>query len=662
MPNHESCEVYVSGLYASMLSDIVAHMPDLHTDCERDYKRLLFAIEQHGIRFALETLPTFCKHFEKCLENGRLSKSGLTHFGPYRHDVVIPRLFRGLLQRVFDRYGVLRSDPDHNCIRYVRQLCLAVKRYRVSCPETSTWKQVDEFYRTDCAMDPGSQLWDLDHPSTYVRLAGDSLSSIGAESSGRLPEGTHPTLPVDVYRTVQSVADVIMEELGGFDPNEWDARHGPGVVSDQRDRFKYRFPNWSDRLEDIFPMADFAYANYGHWVDDLQSERPSSAIASTGEPVSRLLAVPKNFAGPRLIASEPTSHQWCQQIIRDFLTSRVGQTSIGFSVNFRSQSPNQELAREASHSLSHSTIDLSSASDRISCRLVENIFRRNPSLLAAFAACRTRWIWQDIDRNSPGLYKLRKFSTMGSAVTFPVQTYLFSIISVGCLLHHWGRPPTRYWIRKASREVRVFGDDIIVPINVHTCVTDLLTLLGLKVNPNKTFWTGKFRESCGYEGYDGHDVTKVSFMSTPSSSKPESILSAVDSHSNLMEMGLLHAADFVRRTVDRFRGYIIPEVPFGSGFFGWQVYGPPNHQSLRKKWDEATQRLLYYVSQPHSRGTRTPVEDNASLLQYFTEVHSTPISREIRIGRPMMQVSLSLKRGWAPISGLEVGWRALLAG
>jgi hypothetical protein len=57
--------------------------------------------------------------------------------------------------------------------------------------------------------------------------------------------------------------------------------------------------------------------------------------------------------------------------------------------------------------------------------------------------------------------------------------------------------------------VRVYGDDIIVPVQyVHT-VVDQLEHFGAQVGRSKSFWIGRFRESCGKEYYSGQDVSIV---------------------------------------------------------------------------------------------------------------------------------------------------------
>jgi hypothetical protein len=64
-------------------------------------------------------------------------------------------------------------------------------------------------------------------------------------------------------------------------------------------------------------------------------------------------------------------------------------------------------------------------------------------------------------------------------------------------------------IHSMRRRVRVYGDDIIVPVEFVPSVIDSLELFGAKVNRRKSFWNGSFRESCGKEYYDGSDVSIV---------------------------------------------------------------------------------------------------------------------------------------------------------
>lgn len=664
MKNTKSCEEYVLGLYGAMLSDIADMYPSLRTDCDRDYKRLLSAVKRSGLRFIVEVLPAFGKHLDMCLANGRLIKTGLAHFGPFRHDVVIPRLFKGLLLRVFDSNGELRINPDVDSIRFLRQLTSFAKRLRIDCPESSVWKQTHEFFSIEREIHSPSLNWDDDtfdirglgnlHLGDYLGRVSDAAAGSGILP---FPDSGESSVAIDVdYRLLeaaQRVADAVCSQLGAFDALEWRARHGPGAVSDisGNDIYKYHFPNWPDKLDNVFPMDQFGFSNYGSWADFVESDE-AHFLFSKNEPPAHLIAVPKAFSGPRLIAKEPTSHQWCQQIMRDYLMSSVERAGLSAAITFDSQANNQNAARDASHTGSHATIDLSNASDRISCRLIERMFRRVPSTLLGFHACRSRWIKQDLDREFPAYTRLRKFSTMGSALTFPVQTYVFAMLAIATVLHCRSEAVSNKSIRRASQEVRVFGDDIIVPIDVYGTYVDLLHLLGLKVNPAKTFSTGKFRESCGYDAYDGNNVTRISVMEVPSVSKPESILSSVDVHNNLFDKGYFRTAAFVRKTVEALGRYQFPGVGLDSGAIGWHSFDAPELGRLKTRFNSFTFVRQVRILLPKGSGGRTPVDSNASLLQYFTEVFGPPVQNIERIGRLPMRRPLRLGWTWVPVSRL----------
>lgn len=646
----KSCVEYLLGLYCAMFDDIARSCPYLRIDCERDYSRLLSIIEKQGIRYFLIDLPSMGRHFDQCLAQGRLIPSNLPFSRPFRRNGLIPRHYKGLYLSVFDESGVLRIDYDPLAVKFLRQIFFCAKRFRLQCPDSSTWEQVNEFYQVDKGIRSPSLSWDDDRISTDNLRDLTLCDRIGPVLSGSdlFPEtvAEPSSISCDHVRTIQSVGDVVAATLGRFDPLEWRPRHGPGAVADLYKESKYGFPYWPAKLEGIFPMSAFAFANYGHWIDYLRSsECGSKTRFSSSEPPSKLIAVPKTLEAPRLIASEPTSHLWCQQIIRDFLMKSVSRLPIAPSVNFSSQEANGILALAASHTESHVTIDLSAASDRISCWLVERIFRANSSLIEALHAVRTRWISNRVDRKSPAFHRLRKFTTMGSAVTFPVQTYVFCIIAVGSVLYARGLRPTMRNIRNMSREVRVFGDDIIVPKDAWPATQEALGYLGLQINPRKTFYTGRFRESCGVEAYNGDDVTKVSVLASPEVSRPGSIVSAVDSHNNFYERGYYSIAAYIKSTVLKEKQLQFPEVTVGSGVLGWANLLGQDFSSLRRRWNSHLQRLEYLVTSCVSKEQKVPIEGNQMMLQYFTEVSKPPISKEVRLGFSS-ESSLKLKRRW----------------
>nr|UJQ84874.1 MAG: putative replicase protein [Leviviridae sp.] len=642
---------YVLGLYAAMFDDVAVEFPALRAEFERDCKRLSSAVDKHGIQFALITMPDYRKHFDKCLDSGRLTKSGLIHFGSYRSRGPVPRLFKGLILRVFDDNGELRSCPDVRAIFWIRQLLGAVRKLKLDCSDSSIWEQTDEFFKTDAAVrspdtnwddptDDSRPLRDLDlrdldsRPSSDVAgLFPDDDGSLAFEGAG------------DVLATVQSVADIVVSQIGRFDPTEWRARHGPGAVADHNGSYKYDFKHWPAKLQTVFAYDTYGVSSLSALVGDGGSAADHPPYWEH-EPAARLIAVPKSLKGPRLIAAEPTAHQWCQQIVRDCLMQRVDQTLLGAFVAFRRQDLSQEMVRRASIDGSLATADLSAASDRLSCYVVERVFRSSPSLVAAFKAVRTRWMRQSLDKHLPPALRLRKFSTMGSALTFPVQSIVFAAVAIGCALHKQGLRPTIRNIRKLRGSVRVFGDDIIVPADCLDLLGNTLTALGLKVNVDKTFGTGRFRESCGEDAYLGHSVATVNINEFPRKSAPGAVMSAVDVHNNLYDRGLCATAAFIKKTVERL-GYKFPTVRPATGALGWSDATGPSTAGLKTRWNRLLQRHEVRIHTAKAVVDRVSPEGYASVLQYFTEAVHVPTSAYSTLGHVTGRPKNKLVLGWA---------------
>jgi hypothetical protein len=109
-----------------------------------------------------------------------------------------------------------------------------------------------------------------------------------------------------------------------------------------------------------------------------------------------------------------------------------------------------------------------------------------------------------------GALRLAKFASMGSALTFPLEAMVFLTIIFMTIKQERGTPFTEdSHFSDFIGKVRVYGDDIVIPVDIVEAVVSKLHTFGYKVNAGKSFWTGKFRESCGKEYYDGHDVSVV---------------------------------------------------------------------------------------------------------------------------------------------------------
>lgn len=638
------------GTYDALLVDCASQYPDLTKEFRRDFSRLSSAIEKHGLHFTMVVMPAFRKHFDQCLAKRRLTLSHLTHFGAGEKGGVIPRLFRGLFRRVFDRTGALKHQPDITAIKLLRQLLGAVRKLRMEASTRDKTAAVVEFYQIDSAVRPGSLNWLSDWDFGAERADKFSFTEL-VDSSSDLPllgESTGPAVERGLLEKVQQVADLITATLGVYDPTMGRFKHGPGAVSGQAfGDYKYNFRSWPDRLERVFPFADFALANYAQMEDTpLCTEKAKGFLSETP---AKLCCVPKSLDTPRLIACESPSLQWCQQSVRDFLYTRVQETFVRSFVDFRRQDKNGSLALEASLSGRHATIDLSSASDRISCWHVERLFRRSPSLLDALQASRSVYIEQKICRISPRFHWLRKYSTMGNATTFPVQSLLFLTLALASTLHVRKQKVNFKSIRSlGEREVRVFGDDIIVPIDGSSVLVELIHALGLRVNPKKTFMEGNFRESCGVDAYAGHDVTSVNILDVPRSASPGSVVSSVDTHNNLCEHGFIATAAFLRKTAARIARVKVRFVEHGSGLFGWSSLFGTDGPALKTRFNRHLQVTEVQCHALRVREHRLPAREPAGLLQYFTEAPKQVTSNVSTLGYLSRRPKVGLVLRWVP--------------
>jgi hypothetical protein len=197
-------------------------------------------------------------------------------------------------------------------------------------------------------------------------------------------------------------------------------------------------------------------------------------------------------------------------------------------------------------------------------------------------------------------------------------------------------------IQRMIRGVHVFGDDLIVPSDEASQVTTDLELFGLKVNPHKSFWTGKFRESCGRDYYSGVDVTPVYMKrKIPGHlADVQGVVSTVSSANQFYWIGFWKTARLLRGEVEHLTGEL-PSLSKRTQAMGWQSYS--NAESFHA-WDSNYQRpkLRCLVAVPRRRVD--PLEGDPALLKCLRliGVESSPehLRTSVRNG------SLTLKRRW----------------
>ncbi len=202
---------------------------------------------------------------------------------------------------------------------------------------------------------------------------------------------------------------------------------------------------------------------------------------------NRIVTVPKNYKTDRTIAIEPCMNGYIQKGLGGVIRAKLR----GIGVNLDDQSRNQRLALVGSLAGSLATIDLSMASDTISRSVVELLVR--PDWLEALGQCRSPF---GVLPSGEKIF-YQKFSSMGNGYTFELETLIFWALAMA-----WARIHG-----EESDRICVYGDDIIVPSTMASEFCGLLGFLGFTPNGKKSYWTGKFRESCGKHYFNGYDVT-----------------------------------------------------------------------------------------------------------------------------------------------------------
>lgn len=607
------------GLWRAILADYAAVYPVDKPDCEKDYIHLTRLLEKRGIGFFTLDLPLAGAIFDRALDEGRLPVLQTPGMTRRWNRSPIPKLFSAIWLRCFDRNGYLLDNVDPFVILILRTLLNGGKKVRMETTNKRKYSAYKEYFDIESQLEPVSDFWDQE-PSQAQTSDTDRFTAL-ASDTGLFT--TLTPLEREFWANLDRVAGEVSTSLGFFSPDEVVGRHGPGSVSDlsRRNVRKYEFPTWSPRLESLFPWSLHAQSSYD---SNLENSVPVWH-PSEEEYHSSLFDVPKTQKGPRLIAKEPTGSQWIQQGVTDLLRQAVQRSPIGACIDFFDQEPSRQLVLRASRDGRSATIDLSSASDRLTANVVSRTFRANLSLLRILNATRTRYIRNTIDRTQPDLLKIRKFAAMGSALTFPIQSIVFSTIALGT-----GSFLTKRSWRELVSEVRVYGDDIIIPVAWVETFNKVLERLGLQVNTRKSYSGKNFRESCGMDAFRGDDVTPAYVRWLKAGPQGDSLAGYIETCNNFFRKGLWRASNFLATAghVDR----KVAVVPEGSPCLGLVSFCRNLSPSLlrRRKWDEATQQWRLKVPRITVRKERPITEDPVNgTLEFFTTHRRAPNWRDI---------------------------------
>lgn len=586
-----------------------------HFDVINVEKRL----KGEGESFLTISLPAFNAAFERSLA---LETCDPDLFVGFRRKGRTPQFLGGFLDRVFDREsGDLLDDPDVDAIQAIRQICLFAGKVEGTCTPVRESRAYSRFVEIEKELE------------------------FGYDATSAAQKATLRSVFDLVFGQFAEYCDAIITEKA-LKP-----QHGPGATADRlKGNRKYDQRQWTTRLESIFPMGEYAFPNWRSYME-IQSE--IEFLEPGDELPLKVVGVPKTAKTPRIIAIEPTCMQYMQQAVRRVIENGIRKYPlVRAGISYESQVPNQEAALRGSIDGTLATLDLSEASDRVSFSMVTDLFQLYPALFEALSA--TRSTHADVPEH--GIIPIQKFASMGSALCFPVESIVFLTICYYGIAQELGRPLSQRDLVLLSGKVRVYGDDIIIPVEYVSSVVRALEAFGLKVNDRKSFWTGKFRESCGKDYYAGTDVSIVRAR-TKLPSHRQHVREIVSTMSMRNQFYIAGRWGMVRLLDDLLEGIIpVPAVSEDSGSLGKRSFLPLSGERLHSD--------LQY---PIARGMRvqttipeSPLDGWSALMKFFLSHSGEEVADlfdwseltqdENHLLRAGRSVSAKLKYGWVRVS------------
>jgi len=572
-------------------------------DTTRDWKTVEGRFEHEGLSFLTITLADFGKSFEKSLDQGHVSP---LDFNPsWGFSKGVPRFLSGFLGLVFDsRSGVLLSEPSVSAIRAIRQFSLTFSKIGVDCSDERTTHALRKFIQCELELRQSDRALHDDSRLEFARLARKLWSNILGRVNHRL-------------------------YVGDFRP-----KHGPGATADGL-KGNQKFTNrlWTSRLEREFPFIENGMASWSQYsdLDSVTFLEPGAEI-----PV-KVITVPKTLKTPRIIAVEPTHMQYMQQAIHELIVEeiRADYNARNF-LCYDSQLPNQELAKHGSIHGDLATLDLSEASDRVSNEHVRTLLQDHQYLFDAVDSTRSRKARVFNEKlGFDETLRLAKFASMGSALCFPMEAFVFTTLVFLGIQRSLKHQLTSKDIISLRGRVRVYGDDIIVPVQHVLSVKETLEEFGFKVNATKSFWTGRFRESCGKDYYGGYDVSivKVRSMFPVSSQNGKELVSTVALRNHLAALGHVRPVEVLDRLISRI-------IPFPKVLAGSPVLGRIDLDNVYDvhKHDPYLQHPLVKGVKVTARIPRNPIDGYDALLKFYLKRGEQPVAdveHLIHSGRPV---------------------------
>lgn len=559
-------------LLLALLRDLQRLEPDVE-GLDRDSVTIEKRVKDEGLGFFTHALPAYCDSFERGIADGQFAcPMGFARIPRG----ALPKLFSGLLCKVFDSAtGTILEDPSISAVKSLRQILRLFKKLVGSDDRETNLDRLakDQFLKDDL---DSTLRYNLDEREEFI---------------------------------LSSVCRYLMPNLDNFDPREVVCRHGPGAV------YEGITPNqkWKALCTYSSALENMGFDTFYSVSDDnreLEIHGEFQAYGASGD-IAKLITVPKSTTARRTITIEPVVRQFVQQGYNSILRKEISKCKVLSScIALADQGPNQKLALEGSITGKWATIDLKSASDLLSLRLVETVFANRPLFLEGILNCRSPKVQVDGRQQALG-----KFAGMGNATTFPVQSVVFAALAIAALID--GSRPSYGNVKRVASQVRVYGDDIIVPSDkVHQVMT-WITRAGLTVNTRKSFHSGWFRESCGVDAFRGVDVTPIYVRCHPSGlprRDPSTLAHFVAVSNHAWKEAYYEFATLIQTWVEKAMKKRLPYVRSDSGILGWHTR---QEYSEHHKWCPDTHQFLVKGPMLVNVKRKDEIDGWAALLKFY---------------------------------------------
>jgi hypothetical protein len=568
-------------------------------DLDMDRRTICNRFSAEGLSFLTKTLPLLGKALDLGLVEASLCVP--REFKKAHKCTGIPAFLQAYFRLVFDVDGMLLEKADPGAVKHLRQVLFMLYKLELPYSEASEARIIANFVATELELELGAD--------------------------------------VETSALTAAASYIIRDVLSDFDPKDILPKHGPGAVATgEKLEEKWTFSRLYSAIHQVYPYYDYYIVGRGRELMDRLGWYRSLERQTSG--VAKVVLVPKDSRGPRLISCEPLEYQWIQQGLGRKLVDHLESFWMTRGqINFTNQEVNRSLALQSSITGEYATLDLKEASDRVSTELVQRLFMHNEQMLRSLLATRTT----ATKLPSGEEITLKKFAPMGSALCFPVEALVFWAISVAAIARRF-----RLQRQEVGRRVFVYGDDIIVPVEWASTVADGLELVRLKVNKSKSCATGNFRESCGMDAFKGTCVTPVRVKKLWVDTRNGGVYAAYVAFANEMaERGYQLTADLVWERLTKLYGFI----PYGlanSPFPCRQASSQSQARALNRgrvkiRWNPDYQRQEYRVWTLKSRKLDTVLDDWTRALR---NIVSRRLDEPTRVVVPSSTI---IQRRWSPI-------------